>query len=186
MESQGKSKKRTTIEEAPEEETRSPTNLSQNIASNDSANMLNEGIGNPMDTDDSNKGINATDSKNVMRGTIFSIDYSKRGTAKCKVCKKAIDRHELRLGKLVPYKTEHIIRYLHVDCAFNSFRRARLVSNVVKDSSELDGFELIKVDDKILIKQRIESENATRKTLLENPKPKTQKCEAPARIRKLN
>ena len=72
-----------------------------------------------------------------------------------------------------------------MDCAFNSFRRARLVSNVVKDSSELDGFELIKVDDKLLIKQRIESENATRKTLLENPKPKTQKCEAPARIRKL-
>ena len=103
--------------------------------------MLNESIiSNLMDTNNSNKDINAVDGKTVIPGIIFSIDYSKRGTAKCKVCKKAIYRHEIRIGKLVPYKTEHITRYLHVDCAFNSFRRARLVSNVVKDTSELDGF----------------------------------------------
>ena len=38
----------------------------------------------------------------------FSVDYAVRGTAKCKVCKKLINRNDLRIGKLVPFKTKHI------------------------------------------------------------------------------
>ena len=38
-----------------------------------------------------------------------------------------------------------------------------MTTNVVNDKSELDDFDLIKNDNKTLLKQTIESENATRK-----------------------
>ena len=43
-------------------------------------------------------------SKTAPPGSIFSVDYSKRGTTKCKVCNKIIDMHQIRIDKLVPYK----------------------------------------------------------------------------------
>ena len=42
-------------------------------------------------------------------GNKFSVDYSKRGTAKCKVCRKSIGKGEIRIGKSAPYKACHIL-----------------------------------------------------------------------------
>ena len=36
----------------------------------------------------------------------FYIDYSIRGTAKCKVSKKIIEQDKLKIGKSVPYKNK--------------------------------------------------------------------------------
>ena len=53
-----------------------------------------------------------TDHKN------FSVDYCKRGTTKCRKCKKNIPLTALRIGKLVRFKTKDIYHYFHVTCAF--------------------------------------------------------------------
>ena len=37
----------------------------------------------------------------------FSADYCKRGSTKCKACKKRIQKGELRIGKSVPFKGEN-------------------------------------------------------------------------------
>ena len=41
----------------------------------------------------------------------FCVDYSKRGTAKCKVCRKCIPKEELRIGMYACYKNKVIINY---------------------------------------------------------------------------
>ena len=76
-------------------------------------------------------------------GNIFSIDHSKTGTAKCMECKKVISQGTLRIGKLFPYKSIHIKRYLHVCCAFQKFRRARPAENVISDINQLDGINTL-------------------------------------------
>ena len=43
-------------------------------------------------------------------GKTFSVDYCKRTTTKCKVCKKKIPKDELRIGKLVLFKGKHILQ----------------------------------------------------------------------------
>ena len=96
---------------------------------------------------------------------------------------QTIAKQELRIGKLVAYKTEHI-RYFHVDCAFKSFRRARMVTNVIYHKSELDGFDLIKNEDKSLLKQTIEIENATRKLLPLKTNSEKNRVETPTLLRK--
>ena len=69
----------------------------------------------------------------------FSIDYSKRGTAKCRKCKKVISKGIVRIGKNVPFKVGHIIQYYHVDCAFKSFLKAKLETSVITNIDEIDG-----------------------------------------------
>ena len=81
----------------------------------------------------------------------FCIDYSKRGTAKCKVCKKNIQKGELRIGMYAHFKDREITNYFHVACSFGKMRRARVDENAVKSSSELDGFENISEEDKNVI-----------------------------------
>ena len=99
----------------------------------------------------------------------FSIDYSKRGTAKCRVCKKNISKDELRIGMLVPYKSSYYTQYRHVLCAFKSFHRARVESNIITRTAGLEGFEEISKKDRIYITEMINKENTERKPLPERP-----------------
>ena len=62
---------------------------------------------------------------------LFSVDYCKRGTTKCKVCKKQIPKHDLRIGKSVQFKRKTIVQFHHITCAFKSFEKARPVRNVI-------------------------------------------------------
>ena len=100
-------------------------------------------------------------------GNKFSIDYSKRGTAKCRVCKKLISKDDLRIGMSVQYKSSFYIQYRHVQCAFNAFRRARVASNVITTVDNLDGFKDLLPEDMSSIKTLITEENLKRKPLPE-------------------
>ena len=102
----------------------------------------------------------------------FSIDYSIRGTAKCKVCKAAIAKDELRIGTLVQYQTTYYIQYRHVQCAFRAFRRARVADNIIMNASDIDGIEKISLEDQSKIKILIGKENLERRAL---PEKKTRK-----------
>ena len=93
---------------------------------------------------------------------VFSVDYSKRDTSRCKVCAKVIDKDKLRIGKLVPFKAMHILRYFHVKCTFESFRKARLATNDIAGINDLDGYGKLGNTDKSLIKELIEKGNTAR------------------------
>ena len=88
-------------------------------------------------------------------GDVFSVDYSKRGTSRCKVCAKVTDKDNLRIGKLVPFKAMHILR-------FGSFRKARLATNGIASINDLDGYGKLGNTGKSLIKELIEKGNAAR------------------------
>ena len=51
----------------------------------------------------------------------FCIDYSKGGTANCKICKK----DGLRIGKHVPFKIVHILQYYPSNVRLNRFSELR-------------------------------------------------------------
>ena len=70
----------------------------------------------------------------------------------CKVCAKVIDKDKLKIGKLAPFKAMHILRYFHVKCAFESFRNARLATNVIASINDLDIYGKLGNMDKSLIK----------------------------------
>ena len=101
--------------------------------------------------------------------TKFSIDYCKRGTAKCRVCKKKISKDELRIGMLVPFKSTYYTQYRHVICAFRAFHKARLESNIITGTKGIEGFEKIMAEDQVFITELIINENAVRKQLPKNP-----------------
>ena len=50
-----------------------------------------------------NKDDGEPDVEISITGNKFSVDYCKRGTTKCKLCKMMITKGELRIGKLVPF-----------------------------------------------------------------------------------
>ena len=91
------------------------------------------------------------DTNDATCGDKFSIDYSKQGTARCRKCKKVIPKGYVRIGKTVPFKVGHITQYFHVDCAFESFLKAKLETNVITDINEIDGIESVPAD----VKSRI-------------------------------
>ena len=64
----------------------------------------------------------------------FCIDYSKRGIAKCKVCKKCIQKGELRIGIYAQFKDRRIVNYFHVPCSFEKMRLARDATNAMKSN----------------------------------------------------
>ena len=132
-----------------------PTIPSQVYESNERINNYNNDEAKSMKRSVSNN-------ENLFLGNKFSVDYSKRGTAKCKVCKKVIVKNEIRIGKSVPFKTTHIIQYQHVNCTFKRFQKARVASNVITEVSEIDGFETIKNEDKSRITELIEKDKASR------------------------
>ena len=122
-----------------------------------------------------NEGIEDTSGS----GNIFCIDHSKRGTAKCMECKKAISKGELRISKFVPYKAIHIQRFFHVKCAFEMFKRARIAENVVSDINQLDGLENLSEEEKNLILRFIFDGNEERTSPLPERSTRKEKSEKP-------
>ena len=105
--------------------------------------------------DDDVEGEKDSEEKSITSNK-YCIDYSKRGTAKCKVCKKIIQKGELRTGMYAHFRDRKIINYFHVQCFFGKIRRARTEANVIKCSSDIDGYESILAEDKILISNQIQ------------------------------
>ena len=103
-------------------------------------------------------------------GKPFLVDYCKRGTTKCKRCKKQISRGELRIGKSTQFKNKYIFQYLHTQCAFESFKKARLAANTITGIDDIDGFDLINDDDRVLILQMIDNTKTERKRPFDEPK----------------
>ena len=128
-----------------------------------------------------------TDDRDNKVPTKFHIDYSVKGTAKCKQCKKLIDRGDLRFGKPVPYKDRMFLQYYHVPCMFKHFHKARVASCVVTDTDSLTGFTDLSKEDQVLIKKLTESENDSRNKDLPSSLPKRKprvSPEAPLHVRK--
>ena len=98
----------------------------------------------------------------VSNGDTFSADYSKRGTAKCRKCKRIIAKGILRIGKNAMIREKDIIQYYHIDCAFETFKNAKLVSSTLTNINELDGVEDITEDERIFFDNCIEDGNRTR------------------------
>ena len=135
MESAGDAKKRNDSEEVPETST-TPTTINAKSKSKKKTETIS--------------------------GNKFTIDYSKNGRAKCKECGKAIAKGELRIGKYVPFKNIHITQFLHTNCAFQSFERARVALNIISDINNIDGIEAITDSDRQTIHDMIMNANATR------------------------
>ena len=94
---------------------------------------------------------------------LFMVDYCKRGTTKCRRCKKNISLAELRIGKSVKFKTKNIYHYFHVKCAFESFEKARSAVNTITCMDDIMGFDLISDSERIRILQMVDEVNAKRK-----------------------
>ncbi len=112
----------------------------------------------------------------------FSVDYCKRGSTKCKKCKKNISKDEIRIGKSVPFKAIYILQYYHLKCAFDSFRRARVAENAITCMDDINYFDLIQDEDKIRILKLIDETNEARKKPLVEP---TQRSKKPVKIKDL-
>ena len=95
-------------------------------------------------------------------GKKLFIDYCKRGSTKCKRCKKQIPKGDLRLEKVVPFRSIHISQYYHVKCAFDSSQNARIASNVITCMDDIEGLELIQDHDRLQILSLIVDANAKR------------------------
>ena len=100
----------------------------------------------------------------------FRTDYCKRGSTRCKSCKKHITKGELRIGKSVLFKTKHIFQFYHVNCAFSSFKKARCTSNVISSIDEIDGIDTIEACDQNVLKEMVDLWNDRREKPLCQPK----------------
>ena len=121
-------------------------------------------------------------------GNIFSAVQCSAGYSRCKVFAKVIDKYLLGIGKLVPFKAMHILRYFQVKCALESFRKARLASNVIACGNGVDGYDKLCKTNKSLIKEFIAKENsAVLKSLPQKPyTQKTKSLQIPPKLRKEN
>ena len=105
--------------------------------------------------------LKSTTELNDLPGNRFSVDYAVRGTAKCKVCKKLINRNDLRISKRAPFKSKHIKQFYHL-LRLQVIRESKNPSNVISDSSELDGFVLISSTGKLRINDLLSNVPASR------------------------
>ena len=102
--------------------------------------------------DDAQVGVTEDSTSNTANK--FSIDYSKRGTAKCKICKKCIPKNELRIGVYTVFKGKTITNFHHVTCFFQKMKRARVALNVIQAPTNIDGFEeILEPDKEVIIKK---------------------------------
>jgi DNA ligase-3 len=95
----------------------------------------------------------------------FQVDYSKR-LSKCKnsSCKKEIEKGSLRIGKLIPNfmsddSDTDMKQYYHVECLFDSFRRARASTKIIESPDDIIDFETINEKDKKMIVKKIDGIN---------------------------
>ena len=100
----------------------------------------------------------------------FSVDYCKRGSTKCKICKRNIQKGEIRIGKLIQFKAKSFLQYHHLKCAFESFKKARVITNVITCMDDINDFDLIKDEDKTHILKLMDQTNEARKKPLSQPK----------------
>ena len=100
--------------------------------------------------------------ENDGRAGNFHVDYSIRGTAKCKICKKVIEKNTLRIGKPVMYKDRVFLQYHHISCIFKRFHKAKTASNIVSHTDDLAGFSDITESDQHYLKTIIDDENGLR------------------------
>ena len=76
---------------------------------------------------------------------------------------------------MVPFKAIHIVQYYHLNCAFESFHRARIAANAITCMDDIDDFDLIQDEDKIQILKLIDETNAARKKPFVEPTPRKNK-----------
>ena len=96
---------------------------------------------------------------------IFLVDYCKRSTTKCRRCKKNIAKNDLRIGRSTKFKGKYIYHYFHVNCAFQSFEKAKSSTNTINCMDDVMGFELIKDEEKMRIVQMMDELNAKREAV---------------------
>ena len=48
----------------------------------------------------------------------YRAEYAKSGKSSCKECKEKIEKNELRLAVMVPFKVERIPNWYHPNCFF--------------------------------------------------------------------
>ena len=95
-------------------------------------------------------------------GKMFCVDHSKNGRAKCRKCRKNIDKDMIRIGKNVLFKDQYILHYFHVECIFDNFKRARSLSNVITSLSEIAVLEDITDEEKSTLTSLIEGVDVKR------------------------
>ena len=95
-------------------------------------------------------------------GKMFCVDHSKNGRAKCRKCRKNIDKDMIRIGKNVIFKDQYILHYFHVECIFDSFKRARSLSNVITSLSEIAVLEDISDEERSMLTSLIEGVDVQR------------------------
>ena len=126
--------------------------------------------------------------KNKNLNNPFSVDHSIRGTAKCKQCKKVIQKGILRIGKAVFFKQREIREYYHVQCCFASFQRAKKSTNTITNVSDLSGFEDLNEAEKYIIKDLVDKQNSGVKDfelqLKKKMVSKKQNVHAPPKVRR--
>ena len=179
MENTWNAKKRATIKEATQAKT--------NYPSHQPVNDLSKPIIVTITDHNEQKQLDNKTEDHCETVNKFSIDYSKQGRAKCKVCYKVIAKNELRIGSLTPFKTHYITKYLHINCAFKSFNTVKLAEHVISDTNQIDRFDLINQIGKDGITKLIADENNNRQFSYEKSpcsKPKVP-THAPSKLRRL-
>ena len=79
------------------------------------------------------------------------------------------------MGKLVQFRAKFIHQNYHVDCLFESFKKARLAKNVISNIDEVDGIDCMKKSDIETIKSLIANFISTHDKPLPQEKKRTTK-----------
>ena len=98
----------------------------------------------------------SNDLDNVEIDIRFKVDYSKTGKAKCRKCKKCIQKDVLRIGKPTIFKNKEILSYFHVSCMFKSFEKARIAQSIIANIGQISGLDELASKDKLYIMELVE------------------------------
>ncbi|XP_052447847.1 DNA ligase 3 [Carassius gibelio] len=95
----------------------------------------------------------------VMAEQRYCVEYAKRGTAGCKKCKDKIMKGLVRIGKIVPNpfseSAGEMKEWYHVKCIFEKLEKARATTKKIDDITELEGWEELQDEDKLLINKHV-------------------------------
>jgi DNA ligase-3 len=76
--------------------------------------------------------------------TSFALEYAKTSQSKCKECRIHIIKGDIRMAKIVPNfyhgNDGETNMYYHVECIFESFKRARTITKIIDSSDDVQGF----------------------------------------------
>lgn len=90
----------------------------------------------------------------------FAVERAKTGRAKCKRCKCAIEKGEIRIGKYVTSffaDGKLMPAWHHVACLFDAFAKQRATTKRIDDPAEdVKGWELLSDDDRTVILNKLE------------------------------